>query len=86
MKHCTLWPQPSKLFPRKFLIFFPKKICSENISYMFSKESFSDISGNRTLHYSAQALKIKKICPEEISYASGNGNPEITYCIFLNRK
>ena len=47
MKPCTFWPQPSK--------FFPKKTCSEKISYIFSKESFSYISGNGALHFSPQA-------------------------------
>ena len=48
---------------KKFLI-FPKMELScyiiTKISHIFSKESLSYISGNRTLHFSAQALKIKK--------------------------
>ena len=51
-------------------------------SYIFSKESLSDISGNGTLYFSAQAWKIKKIHPEKISYISGNGNPERNSFIF----
>ena len=38
---------------KKLLISFPRKIHSEKISYIFSKESFSYISGNGTLHFSA---------------------------------
>ena len=45
---------------KKFLIF-------QEISYIFSKESFSYISGNGTLHFSAQDRKIKKNPPEKIS-------------------
>ena len=37
-----------------------KKTHSKNISYIFSKEKFSYISGNETLHFSAQAQRIKK--------------------------
>ena len=58
MKPCTFWLQPSKFFPKKFLIFFPKKTHSEKNSYILPKESFSDISGNGTLHFSTQVLKI----------------------------
>ena len=35
------------------------KTHTEKISYIFSKESFSYIYGNGTLHFSAQAQKIK---------------------------
>ena len=52
MKPCTFQAQPSKCFPKKFLIFFPKKTRSEKISYIFLKETFSYISGNGTLHFS----------------------------------
>ena len=54
---------PSALFglnPQKIVIFFPKKTRPENISYIFSKERFSIISGNGTLHFSAQVRKKKK--------------------------
>ena len=54
---------PSALFglnPQKIVIFFPKKTRPENISYIFSKERFSIISGNGNLHFSAQARKKKK--------------------------
>ena len=34
-------------------------------SYIFSKESFSYISGKGTLHFSAQARKIKKFTPRK---------------------
>ena len=46
MKPCTFWSQPSKFFPKKFLIFFPKEIRSDKISYIFSKESCSYVSEN----------------------------------------
>ena len=42
--HFGLSPQNFSLKP--FLIFFPKKPCSEKISDIFSKEGFSYISGN----------------------------------------
>ena len=70
---------PQKLFifqktgtPKNLLIFsetefFAKKTRSEKISYIFSNESFSYVSGNETLHFSVQARKIKKICPKKIS-------------------
>ena len=44
MKPCTFHPQPSK--------FFFKITRSEKVSYIFSKESFSYISENGTLHFS----------------------------------
>ena len=37
-----------KIFPKKFLAFLPKKTHSQKISYIFSKKSFSYISGNGT--------------------------------------
>ena len=43
---------------------------------IFSKESLSYISGNGTLHFSPQAVKIKEIHPEKISCILGNENPE----------
>ena len=46
---------------------------------IFSKESFSYISGVGTLHFSAWDQKIKEILPEKISYTSGNGNPKKSY-------
>ena len=49
---------------------------SSSIHYIFSKESFSYISRNGSLHFSAQTQKIKKIHPNKISYISGNGNPK----------
>ena len=52
MKPCTFRPQPSKSFN--------KKICSEKIAYIFSKESFSYISGNGTLHFSGQKFTSRK--------------------------
>ena len=78
MKPCTFRPQPSKSFP--------KKTRSKKIFYIFSKESFSYIFGNGTLHFSVKAREIKKIHPEKISYTSGNRNPEKTSYIFLQRK
>ena len=53
-------------------------------SYIFSKESFSYISGNEAKYFSAQAREIKKIHPEKNFYTSGNGNPERTPYIFGN--
>ena len=37
-------------------------------NYIFSKESFSYISGNKTLHFSTQAAKIKKKPLENFLY------------------
>ena len=51
-------------------------------SYIFSKEIFSYISGNGTLHFSPKAGKIIEIHPGKISYASGEENPEKTSNIF----
>ena len=48
-----------------------------------SKENFSCIFSNETLHFSAQAREIKKIHPKKIS---GNGNSEKTCYIFLKKK
>ena len=68
---------PRALFglnPQKIVIFFPKKTRSENISYIFSKERLSIISGNGTLHFSAQARKnkqTKKNSSQENSYIFG---------------
>ena len=33
----TFQPQPTKIFSKKFLIFFPIKSCSEKLSYIFSR-------------------------------------------------
>ena len=52
IKPLIFQPQPSKYFPKKFLIFFPTKTYSEKISYIISKESFSYISRNGTLQFS----------------------------------
>ena len=35
-------------FPKKFLIFFPKKTCSEKVPYIFSKKKNSLFLGNGT--------------------------------------
>ena len=51
-------------------------------SYIFSKEIFSYISGNGTLHFSPKAGKIIEIHPGKISYASGEENPKKTSNIF----
>ena len=76
-----------------FHIFFPKKTCSENNSYIFSKENFSYTSRNGTLRFSAHALKIEKIHTKKISYIfskegfpyiSGNGNPKKVSYILQN--
>ena len=76
MKPCTFWPTPSKSFA--------KKTHSEKISYIFSTESFSYISGNGTLYFSAQARKIKEIHPRKISCTSGNGKTE--KCLAFSQK
>ena len=60
-------------------------LSKESFSYVFSKESFSCISRNGTLHFLVQVRKIKKIRPEKISYASGNGNPQKNFLYFLKR-
>ena len=39
---------------------------------IFSKESFSYISGNRTMDFSAQAQKINKICPRKMELFYSN--------------
>ena len=51
------------------------ELSSSNIknSYIFSKESFSYISENETLHFSPQAREIKKVHVKKISYTSRNG-------------
>ena len=51
-------------------------LSSSNKSYIFSKESFSYIFSNETLHVSPQARKVKEIHPGKISHTSGNRNPE----------
>ena len=56
----------------------------ESFCYIFPKEKFSFISGNKTLHFSDQDLKIKQILPDKISYTSGNGNPQKT--LFISGK
>ena len=68
-------PQKNSLCFRKwnFLTLILKK------SYIFSKESFSYISGNGTLDFSSQARKIKKIHPEKISNIK-------TFLIFSQKK
>ena len=71
---------PSALFglnPQKIVIFFPKKAHPENISYIFSKERFSIISGNGNLHFSAQARikkKKKKFTPRKFLIYSEKWN------------
>ena len=59
----------SKVFPEKFLIFFPKNTCSEKMSYIFSKKSFSYISGNKTFSYflKKRFLYISILCKMELS-------------------
>ena len=56
---------PQNFLLKKFLIFFPEKTCSEKISYIFSKKSFSYISGNRTHTFQPQP---SKFFPKKISY------------------
>ena len=50
--------------------------------------SFSFISGDGTLtqNFSVQALKIKKIHQEKISYTSGHENAEKTFLYFSQKK
>ena len=62
IKSCTFRPQPSKLIPKK-------------VSYIFSKESFFLYFRKRCAGLSSPSSKNKKIHPEKISYASGNGSP-----------
>ena len=69
------------IFSRKPVIF--RKWNPEKSSLYFRKWGFlalilkiSYISRNGTLHFSAQARKMKKTYPEKISDASGNRNPE----------
>ena len=52
-------------FPKRCLIFFPKNPRSEEIYYIFSKESFSYFSRNGSLHFSVQAWRIKNSLPGE---------------------
>ena len=53
----------------------------ESFCYIFPRERFSFILGNKTLHFPDQDLKIKKILPEKISDILGNGNPKKTLFI-----
>ena len=76
MKSCAFRPQPLKFLPKKFLIFLPKKTHCERFSNIFSKESFSYIFSNETLHFLPQARKIKNIHPRKIFYTSGNKTPK----------
>ena len=49
-----------------FLIFLEMELSSSNIKkigHIFSKESISYISDKETLHFSAQAIKIKQLYP-----------------------
>ena len=55
---------------KKFLYSVKRKL-----SYILSKESISYISENRTLHFSAQALKRKEIHPGKIYYTLGSFRP-----------
>ena len=71
-----------------FLALVLKKLnisSNESFSYIFSKESFSYISRDETMHFSAQARKIKKIHPRKISYTSVNGNLETCSYVSGNR-
>ena len=43
----------------------PYIFLKESFSYIFSKDSFSYIYKNRTLQFSAQAMKIKGLYPAE---------------------
>ena len=72
MEPCTFRPQPSK--------FFNKKIRSEKIAYIFSKESFSYISGNGTLHFSAQKFTPRKF------FILQQQEPRKRFLYFLKRK
>ena len=46
----TVRPQPSNFLPKKFLTFFLKKPCSEKVSYIFSKKSFSNFQETELFH------------------------------------
>ena len=74
-----------KNHPQKNSLYFKKwnfLTLRFKVSYIFSIESFSYISGNGTLHFLSSGLKNKKIYPEKILYISGNGN----FLYFLKRK
>ena len=61
--HFSAQAQKKKIRLKKnSLLFLEMGLSSSNIQkiYIFSKESFSYISENKTLHFSAQAKKIKK--------------------------
>ena len=98
MEPCTSHPNPQKnpkkFTRKKFLIFRETELSSSNIkkkSYMLSKESFyyilskvrfSYISENRTLHFSAQVLRIKKNpSREEFLYFRKRKSRKIFYYI-----
>ena len=54
---------------------------------IISQKKVFPVSRNGTLHFSAQGLQNKKICPEKIVYTSGNKNHEknsyISYYILI---
>ena len=70
---------------KKILIFSQRKAFLI-LPYIFSKEKISCISGNETLHFSAQDRKITKIHHDKISYTSGNENSEQNFLYFPKRK
>ena len=43
----------NEIFPKTISYIFLKKPCPEKVSYIFTKESFSYISVNGTLHFPA---------------------------------
>ena len=68
-----------------FLIFLEMELSSSNIKkigHIFSKESVSHISDKRTLHFSAQAIKIKELYPRKSYFTLGNENPPKMSCSF----
>ena len=60
MEPCTFRPRPPKFFPKKFLVFLPKKTGSEKVSYTLSKKAPNFLE-----------RKPRKI--SELPYTSGNG-------------
>ena len=67
---------------KKILIFSLKK----SFSYIFSRESFCYISRNGTLHFSAQARKIKNNPPGEKFLYFRKRKPRKNFSYFLKRK
>ena len=82
MKPCTFRPQPSKLFPKKSLIFFPKKKALwKNFLYFLKRKLFLYLR-KKSLQFLLEARKVKGIHPGQIYYILRNGNPKKISHIF----